>query len=360
MAKPVDALDYLANPAKYPATGVCALFGDESFSKRQVLLALKDQVLAGDDSDFSVTTFSGRECALRDVMDALSTRALFGAGRHLVIVEEADEFVSQNRPALEQYVGNPRATSLLVLEAKLWPSTTRLYKALAERGLQIECKFPPPARLLKWLIAWAKNTHQAQLEPTAAELLAERVEAELGLFDQELAKLAALAGPGGTITVAMVNEAVGGWRAKTAWDMLDAALAGDTTTALVQLDRLLLAGEVAIALLAQIAASLRRFAAAARLVDQAERAGRKINLRQALEQAGAKPFLLGKLEEQLRRLGRARAGQLYRWLLEADLALKGSSSAGVRSRIVLEQLIVRISAAPSAPARPAAAPVRSR
>jgi DNA polymerase-3 subunit delta len=360
MAKPVDALDYLANPAKYPAAGACALFGDESFSKRQVLLALKDQVLAGDDSDFSVTVFSGRDCMLRDVTDALSTRALFGEGRHMVVVEEADEFVSQNRPALEQYVARPRTASLLVLDAKLWPSTTRLYKALAESGLQIECKFPPPARLLKWLAAWAKEAHQAQLDPAAAELLAERVEPELGLLDQELAKLASLAGPGGTITAPMVHEVVGGWRAKTAWDMLDAALAGDTSTALVQLDRLLVAGEVPIALLAQIAASLRRFAAAARLVEQGERAGRKINLRQALEQAGAKPFLLSKLDEQLRRLGRARAGHLHRWLLEADLALKGSSSAGVRSRIVLERLIVRISAPPAAPARQSPAAARSR
>ena len=112
--------------------------------------------------------------------------------------------------------------------------------------------------------------------------------------------------------------------------MLDAALAGDAPEALVQLDRLLVSGEVPIALLAQISASLRRFAAAARLVEQAERRRRTVPLRQALEQAGVKPFVLGKAEEQLRKLGRARAMQLYRWLLEADLALKGASSSPTR------------------------------
>jgi hypothetical protein len=50
----------------------------------------------------------------------------------------------------------------------------------------------------------------------------------------------------------------------------------------------------------------------------------------------------------LRRLGRDRGRQLYRWLLDADLALKGSSSSPVRSRLELEELIVRLSAPPPA------------
>src|SRR5439155_881089 len=123
--------------------------------------------------------------------------------------------------------------------------------------------FPAPARVLKWLVSWCQQQYRAKLEPAAAELLLETVEPDLGLLNQELAKLASLAGVDGTITGEMVREVVGGWRAKTAWDMLDAALAGNTRTAMVQLDRLLLSGEVPIALLGQISASLRRFAAAA-------------------------------------------------------------------------------------------------
>ncbi len=348
MPKPVDALDYLAHPGKHPAAGVCVLFADESFLKRHVLGMLKEQVLSGEDAEFSVTAFAGGEVQWRDVADALSTRALFGGGRNVVVIDEADDFVSRNRPTLEQYVARPGSASLLVLDVKQWPATTRLYKALAESGLQIECRFPPPARLLKWLASRAQQEHGAKLDPAAAELLAETVESDLGLFDQELAKLAALAGAGGTITKELVSEAVGGWRAKTAWEMLDAVLAGETRKALVQLDHLLLGGEVPIALLAQLSSNLRRFAAATRLIDQADRARRRITLRDALEQAGVKPFVMGKAEGQLRRLGRDRGRQLYRWLLDADLALKGSSSSPVRSRLELEELIVRLSAPPPA------------
>jgi DNA polymerase-3 subunit delta len=359
MPKPVDAFDYLAAPAKHPAASVCVLFGDESFLKRQVIGRLKDEVLSGDDAEFSVTVLGGGETSLAEVSDALATRALFGGGRHMIIIDQADEFVSRNRPALEQYAARPKPASVLLLEVKLWPSTTRLFKALADSGLQIECRFPPSARLLKWLAGWSRERHQAKLEPAAAELLAETVELDLGLFDQELAKLAALAGEGGTITAEMVRQAVGGWRVQTAWNMLDAALDGDARSALVQLDRLLVSGEVPIALLAQISASLRRLAAATRLLDQGSAGRRPTSLRQALEQVGVKPFVLGKVEGQLRKLGRTRANQLYRWLLEADLALKGTSSSTFRSRLVLEELIVRLSApAVAAPATTAAGRAR--
>ena len=57
-----------------------------------------------------------------------------------------------------------------------------------------------------------------------------------------------------------------------------------------------------------------------------------------------KGYFLDKTERQLRRLGRHRGQRLYRWLLEADLDLKGDSSSPPRS--ILERLLVRISAAP--------------
>jgi DNA polymerase-3 subunit delta len=342
MPKPVDALDYLANPGKHSVASVGVLFGDEAFLKRLVLAELKQAVLSGDDAEFSVDRFTGAQAELRDVTDALATRALFGGGRHMVVIDEADPFVSAHRAELEDYVAKPRSSSVLVLDVVQWPATTRLYKALAESGLMIECKFPASARLAKWLTSWAKKHHGAVLEPQAAELLAETLESDLGLFDQELAKLSATVGAGGTIAAALVDEVVRGWRAKSAWDMLDRALDGDMAEALVQLDRLLIGGEVPIALLAQISATLRRMASAAQIVVQAEATRRSMTLRHALEKAGVKPFVINRVEPQMRRLGRQRAGQLYRWLLEADLALKGTSSSPARSRLVLEELIVRI------------------
>lgn len=344
----LHALDYLADPASTKIPPVCVAFGDESFLKASALAELRRAALGDGDAEFSTTRFEGRSAEARAVFDELSTVALFGGGGRLVIVDDADEFVSRNRAVLEDYVARPSKAGALVLVVDAWPSNTRLAKAVAAQGLAIECKLPPAARVLKWLESWARSRYKARLERSAAELLREIVGEEMGMLDQELAKLAAAA-QDGAITAELVQRMVGGWRAKTAWDMLDAAIEGRTRQSLVELDRLLLAGESPIAVLGQISASLRRFSAAAQVVETAESSGRRVNLRQALETAGVKtaPFIMNKAESQLRRLGRQRAIALRGWLLEADLALKGSSSSPPKARIVLEQLLVRLSAAPT-------------
>ena len=349
MAKALHALDYLQTPGKHPPRPVCVLFGDEKFLKRQVLGQLRHEVLGSGDGDFSLSEFEGPTAVLRDVLDELATLAMFG-GTRLVVVDEADDFVSRYRPELEDYVAKPKSDGVLLLNVKSWPSTTRLHKAVAANGLAVDCGAPPPARLTRWLTSRAGEAHGFQLPLAAAEMLVDMVGSELGMLDRELSKLALTAGPGGKITAGTVGQLVGGWRAKTAWVMLDAVLSGDAPAAVVQLDRLLLAGESPVALLGQISASLRRFAAATRLILQAEAAGRRLGLRDALQQAGIRAFVLGKAERQLRRLGRHRGDQLYDWLLEADLDLKGGSA--VPPRLILERLILRLAACqPSAVSR---------
>ena len=126
-----------------------------------------------------------------------------------------------------------------------------------------------------------------------------------------------------------MQEIIGGWRSKSIWDLVDAAAAGEASEALALLDRLLHAGEHPLALVGSLSWSLRRYAAATRLFQQAERAGKRISLRDALTQAGFRDWPPGAVaagEKRLMQLGRHRAGKLYRWLLELDLSLKGSHS----------------------------------
>jgi DNA polymerase-3 subunit delta len=339
MAAVLHAIDYLAAPQKHPPRPVCVVFGEELFLKRQVLMRLREAVLGGDEGGFSFREFDA-SAPLGQVLDELETVAMFGGGRRLVLVSEADEFVTRWRGDLEQYLARPCSTGVLVLDVKSWPSNTRLYKQTAAEGLVIDSSAPGEARLKRWLIAWAKQAHKVQLDGQAAELLQELVGPEPGLLDQELAKLASAAGPGGKVTPETVRQFVGSWRTQTTWQMLDAALDGDIPGALLQLDRLLLSGESPVALLGQVSYSLRRFAAATQLVLQAEAAGHRISPRDALVQTGTKTFLLPRAETQLRRLGRQRGDQLYQWLLETDLALKGESEAP--PRVVLERLLVRL------------------
>jgi DNA polymerase-3 subunit delta len=233
---------------------------------------------------------------------------------------------------------------VLVLDVKTWPGNTRLAKAVAASGLTIECKAPTERQLKTWIAQRAKATHKVRLDAAASDALLELVPPEPGILVQEVAKLALVAGEGGTIDVELVRENVGGWRARTTWDMIDAVADGRAAAALAQVDRLVAAGEKPYGLLPQMASTLRRFSTATELIEEAEARRQRLPMRNALSQAGVPPFKLNDAERQLRQIGRSRARQLIRWLLAADLAIKSHSSADDAARIELERLIVRLAA----------------
>jgi DNA polymerase-3 subunit delta len=230
-----------------------------------------------------------------------------------------------------------------------------LYKLVDQHGLQVECRLPQVARgrqkvvdqqrLTRWLVQWAAARHDVKLVQDAARLLMERLGTELGLLDQELAKLALYVNSGGKVDRKLVEQAGGGWRTSTAWNLIDAALSGNSVEAITQLDRLLQSGEHPNMLFGPISWSLRRLAAATRVYQTALRHGRRPPLSEALEEAGVPKWQRGVMdqaEQQLKQLGQERAGQLHQWLLETDLALKGSHSTPERARLALEHLIVRM------------------
>ncbi|HEX5470722.1 MAG TPA: DNA polymerase III subunit delta [Lacipirellulaceae bacterium] len=342
----VNALGFLAHGTNHPMPAACVVYGDDAYLKMEVIAALRKAALDGTDSEFGVTILNGREVQARDVHDALASRSLFGGGRPVVIVEDADAFVSEHRAEMEDLVARP-ATGILVLEVKSWPSNTRLAKAIAASGLAIECAAPKERQIKPWLIQRAKAVHDIRLEPAAADALLDLVPPELGVLVQEIDKLALVAGPNRAIDVKIVRENVGGWRTRAVWDMVDAAADGRSAEALAQLNRLITSGEKPHGLLPQMASSLRRFATAVELIEAAEDDRRRLLPREALAQAGVLPFKLADAERQIRQIGRQRAKQLVGWLLAADLAMKGYNSADDRARIELERLIVRLAKAPA-------------
>ncbi|MCA9215477.1 MAG: DNA polymerase III subunit delta [Planctomycetales bacterium] len=359
MAEPIHAFDFLET-TEFPDSHLIVALGDEPFLKRLVMLKLKHW---GEDAGDDVAEYVGKTATWRDVSDELSTMSLFGSGPRLVVIQAADEFVSAHRPELEGFAASGCRSGRLILDvAKSMATNTNLYKAAANSGFIIDCKLPVASRgksvdtgrIRKWIQAWAKLQHGLQLNVEATEAILDLVGMELGLIDQEIAKLALYADPKEKVSVDLIHRVIGGWRQKTTWEMLDAAASGNAAEALAQLDRLLQTGEHPIGLFGPISWSLRRFAAATRAVERQEKAGTRVNLSQAMLDGGFRrwpedAFDAG--QRQLRQLGRDRAGKMYQWLLETDLALKGSHSTPDKARFMLEQLIFRMAKRPTARAR---------
>ena len=324
---------------------LCAVYGDDDYLRREVLLALKH----GE----SAESFTGKDAEWRDVHDALTMISLFGDDANLVIVEEADAFVSTYRDKLEAWVASPHGSRTLVLEVKTWPKTTRLAKATDKVGLAVDCGVPADNKggrqskfitsAKQWLAHRAKHVHQATLDRDACDRLFDLLPLSLGLMDQEVAKLSLMT-DNGSIDTTLVESNVGDWRTRQTWDMIDAMVEGRAAEALKQLDRLLAAGEEPIPILAQVAYTLRKFATASRLVEQAEAVGKRPYFPQIMLTAG---FWKNKTDEatnQLKAITRPRAMQISKWLLEMDLAMKGHNSTHHGARLELERLIGRLSA----------------
>jgi DNA polymerase-3 subunit delta len=348
MAGTTSAITYLMGKRPAAPKAVNILFGNDPYLKKAVLTRLTGIVLPENDDEFSLTRIDVSAATWRDVVDALATRSLFGDGKRLVTLEDADDFVKEFRPSIEKYTKEVATDSILVFTVKTWQKNTRIYKELEKTGLQIDCSAPKPAQLVKWLQYRADSLNGFKLSADSAREMIEIVGCEVGLLDQELEKMMLTVDPDTRLTPAEIQKRIGGWRTKKVWDMLDAACDGNVADAMKQLERLIYAGEHPIAILGQVAFPLRKFALAASIYRTAEREHRKISLSAALERAGVQRYFLADTERRLKRLGRDRAAALYRWLLEADIAMKGVSSRADRARIVLEQLITRIAVPRSA------------
>ena len=349
-AQVLHATEYLKQSAKFPPKPVCVLFGGDAFLKSQAFRRLRTALLDGDngnanngaDAEFALTRFDGNQAAFPVVLRELAMMTMFGDGQRVVVVEDADTFVTKFRGELEDYAAAPSRTSTLILLVSTFPSNTRLYKTVEASGRLVDCSPLDERAIPKWLVGWSLTAHQLNCDTAAAELLVDLIGTELGLLDQELSKLALVVEKGGKLSAATVQDTVGSWRTRTTWEMLDLALAGNVPEAIRQLDMLMQAGENPVGILAQVAYSLRRLAAATQLILDAEQLGKRIPLTTALEQAGIKRFVLQKSEMQLKRLGRHRGAKLLDWLLKADLDLKGDSR--ISPRTIIEQLILKIAA----------------
>lgn len=334
----MDALAFLAKPKRQP---LFAFVGDEDFLKRRCRDAVIAAALGDADPSFAVSSYPGDRLDFSTVRNDLDTLPFLAPAR-VVVVEDADKFVAEHRQALEKYAAAPSTIGVLVLEVKTFPDTTKLAKALPDAA-KIQCKAPPAYKVADWAANWAVAHHGKTLPPDAAGLLVDLVGPQLGLLDQELAKLATAVGPKPRIDPEDVDRLVGRSRSANVFRILDAVGEGRPAEALQVLAELFADGEDPLAVLGPLSAQLRKLAAVNRQVALG------LSLGPAMDAAGVPkwPQARQATERQLRHLGRRRLDQLADWLVDINLGLKGGNP--LPPRLQLERLVVKL-ARPREPA----------
>ncbi len=330
----MHATVFLNSPEEHEVGPIVVLPGEERSLKQAVIQVVSKIVLGDQDHDASLTYFTGKTCDLTSVRDELWMVSMW-SDKRLVIVEQANDFVSQNRGGLEKLLEKPAKKSVLVLDVNTWPKNTRLAKKAAKIGLVVECTELSGSHLTRWLQETCRQQHEKQLTRDAAELLTELAGNHLGLLEQELAKLAAYVGDHKRIVADDIRAMVGGWKAETTWVMTNAVRDGQLGLALDCLEKLLVAGEAPQKILGGISFVFRKLARATEIARQ----GTQLNA--ALREARVFPKDVAPSANYLRRIGRPNAEKLYHWLLDADGNLKTGSR--ISERVQLEQLLVQLS-----------------
>ncbi len=310
---------------------VYAISGKEPFLRRQAVGDLLRAVESAE-SDVQPTTFDGDSAALADVLDEVRTYSLLG-GRRVVVVEDADGFITKHRPALEKYCESPAECGTLVFVVDNFDKRTRLYKIVGKIGRVVECPPLSAAAVPGWLVRRCQEAHGKTLAMNAAVRLRELTSNALDELDAELAKLALYVGDRPRIECEDVEALVSDLHEENVFALLDAMNEGNAGAAIGRWRQVLATDRAAQGRsIAGLAWGVRQLLEARRAYDQ-----------------GTSPFAMAgrmrtdgaALKQRLDRTTTRALEHRLAGLLDADVAVKTSASD---IGVLIEKWIVRHSA----------------
>lgn len=324
----MSAAAVIAELAKGHVRPAYLLAGSEPLLRDDALAAIEEAVLGGGPRDFNLDRLEVGSATPGRLEEALSTLPVM-ADRRLVVVRESEgrgpKLDAAWGEVIAEWVGTGGAdsASVLVVVCGKADKRSRWVKAFRDPAVHVECEAPRKARELAGFLAAEAKGQGIELEPEAAQLLADRVGPQLLLLRQEIEKASLFAGPGAPVTRRHVEASVSAVAEEPIWDLTDAIGQGRTADAVDALSRMLVQGAAPPAILGALASHYRRLVRVAH--------GEKVP---------GPPFVVKKLSQQARRQSPRRLVTCLRAIHRADVELKGASV--MRPERALEQLILAL------------------
>ena len=272
------------------------------------------------------------EVSASQILDELRT-APFLTEKRVVLIKNADKFISENRHLLEKYFDKPCPTGILVLTVTNWGANTRLAKKLPTLGKLITVTQPKPWQLPPRLTQYASEAHDKKLTTDAAELLIELTGDSLPRLYSEIDKLALFAHTEKAITARHVELLIGHNRFYNCFAVIDACLAGDTAKAVDRLRNMFAEDKSAeYTVVGAFAFHFRRMFNAKVLLEKGVRQG---EIEKRLRIWGNKDsFFL-----QLGKMSLAQLGENLQQLADMDYAIKTGRK---KANVAAEQLVLKL------------------
>ena len=314
---------------------IYVLRGADPYLLDQGRQAVRQRVIGDADPGLALVELEGPEAQLADVLDGLRTLP-FLAPRRLVLIREADAFVTAHREALEKYLEAPSPTGSLCLEVTAWNETTRLAKRVAERGVVVQCEADQPEKIPLWLQREAQQRYGKKISFGAAQVLLEYLGTDFAALTHALEMLALYTGAAETIEETQVDALIARGHHERVWDLCDAVAEQRLARALELLDAFWAEGMQAPQIIGILRPTFRQLLRVRAL-------GRRMSLDAAMAQASVLRPAFGRVRRALQDFSETNLADAYQALVDADLEAKTTPN----DRLAMETLIHRLARSPA-------------
>jgi DNA polymerase-3 subunit delta len=310
------------------------LSGTESFYIDTVLAALTSKLVEEASRDFDYTLFFGKEAQATEIVETAKRYPMI-AKYNLVVVKEAQQLPSSAFDELASYAAHPTQQSIVVLchMHSAFDKRKKLYKAVEKAGEVLTVKPLYDNQIPQWINQYAHSI-QLQLTPTAVELLATYVGANLARLASELKKLKLVAQVDETLDVDAIEKHIGISKVFNSFELQKAIGLGNFSLAfqIVQyLNRNAKANPLVLVL-----SSLHSYFQKLLLLKGVS------NPKNAAATLGVSPYFLKEYETAANRFSMRQLTVALSCVFEADLKSKGITSAQSGSEEILETLLLKL------------------
>lgn len=313
------------------------IYGSDEFTASELIASLTSR-LPPEVRDFNTARLDGRKLKLDELARACEAQP-FLAERRQVIVADAlrHSKAGKEREALRDYLAQvPDYCDLLFVERGEVDKRNALFTALKKRGELHECLPRQGTDLLRWLCERAKRL-DATLDTRTAQHLVDYVGNDSHTLVNELAKLAAYVGRGGTITPAAIDLLVADEQEHNLFAFIDDLSTKRQGAALTGLRHLLADGQATTYILYMLMRQARILLGVQELAAQRVRPDEN-DIAARLKQ---KPFVVRKALQQVRGFQPHELERLHDHLLATDRAIKTGRR---QPEVALELLVLEVCA----------------
>ncbi len=325
------------------------MYGGNDVSLQEALSSMKNEVQPEELRDVNITVLDSPAVSLEQFEATCGTVPFMAEKRMVIVRGLLDQYEVQRagrrsgppkRKSLGQWEGLPTmlealpdTTDVVFIDGSLDSRNNALLRSIRSLGETLTFSVPRPRELPQWVLDRA-GRRGTDIEPRAADALANAVGGNLRIIDSELEKLSVYR-DGEQVRYEDVQEMVAYVKEANIFAAVDAVVERRPGLAIRHVHQLLDEGRAPTYVITMIARQVRLILLArdvkAQGVPQSEIGGR-------LSLSG---YPLQKTLEQEQRISSERLAAMHRKLLDADVSLKTSS---VEDGLVLDMMIAALAA----------------